>query len=530
MLHTPPAPPPRIGVNPTLARARVVVKVSGTPAAPVKGTSFFHSGDAGDIIYSLPFIKAAGGGTLFIGPDPKWNTNSNRDRQRYSWILPLLKCQPYLTSAEYVHGKPDRVTYDLNLFREIWMTNSAQRQEIGLTRLFEAYPKRFGMEPLSETEPWLEVDPEVIHDRPVVIHRSARYRNSAFPWKEVASRYAHQMLFVGLRSEFEEWVGSFGRVAEYAPTENALQIANLIAGAKLFIGNQSSPNAIALGLGKTLVQEVCPLTPDCVFRRTNTQYFFRNPIAWPSTGRMYVIPAANANGLFEIGPCCQATGLGDYLTITPLMRELKGRCIMKMPESDAGVAELFSGLCQVELTKDYPVFRHQGNVHSAKAKLDLFGINASPMPKVILAPKELKWAQAELAKYKRPLCFVPSCSKHWAHVRQRPPEFWEKILPRITGRDILQFGREDYPLVKGAVRMPFYSLRQLAAVYASAGEYLGVDTGDAHLMLAVGGFAVTVHPDACTGYNPREWHYDDARARYVNFNNPTTIHGLFNGR
>lgn len=153
---------------------------------------------------------------------------------------------------------------------------------MGITRLFEAYPARFGKGRLSESQTWIEVDPIVDAQKPVVIHRSARYRNPDFPWDEVRRRYEGKIIFVGLKQEYEEWKNRYGHGTVYRPTDNALDICRLIAGASLFIGNQSSPCAMAIGLGKDLIQETFPPTPDCVFRRSNAQYFFRNPINWPA--------------------------------------------------------------------------------------------------------------------------------------------------------------------------------------------------------------------------------------------------------
>ncbi len=63
----------------------------------------------------------------------------------------------------------------------------------------------------------------------------------------------------------------FGPV-EHLPTENFLQMAEYIAGADLFIGNQSSPMSVALGVGNPIIQETCLEQPDCVFPRDNVQY------------------------------------------------------------------------------------------------------------------------------------------------------------------------------------------------------------------------------------------------------------------
>jgi ADP-heptose:LPS heptosyltransferase len=56
-------------------------------------------------------------------------------------------------------------------------------------------------------------------------------------------------------------------------TETILDLARVIAGAGVFIGNQSAPMAIALGLGKNVIQECWQANPNCLFRRDNAIYF-----------------------------------------------------------------------------------------------------------------------------------------------------------------------------------------------------------------------------------------------------------------
>lgn len=516
MIKAPPAPPEVVRL-PTQK-----IELPEPIIVTAQEKVFYHSGDIGDIIYSLLFIKEIGGGKLYIGPDTKWDVNSKRDPQRYRWLLPLLKIQPYLTSAEYADRQPGSVTHDLNRFREIWMTNSAERQKLGLRRLFEAYPKRFGTGPLPEDKPWLTV-PNPIEDPkfPVVIHRSGRYQNNEFPWDEAVRRYGFRMKFCGTTQEWNEWTAKFGKFCELAPCSDALALARLIAGCQLFIGNQSCANAIALGLGKALIQETSPKTPDCVFKRPNSQFCFRGPVRWPDIGHPYVLPYLNPNGFYELGPAADADGMGDTLSVTPIAKALGARAIMRLPRRLERFAFLFEGLCPIEFTDAYPVFRHVGGVHSGRVKLELFGLHRESSTPVINVPEErIKSGHQWLADYSKPVCFVPTCAAHWAHLRQRPPDFWEPILARFKDRTFLQFGREDYLTVPGATRMPFVGLQDLSGIYAACGQYLGVDTGDAHLMIAAGGRITVAVPDAAHGYPPKEWQHQDPRARYFNFNRP----------
>jgi hypothetical protein len=54
-------------------------------------------------------------------------------------------------------------------------------------------------------------------------------------------------------------------------------MADIIAGADLFMGNQSAAYSIAMGLGKASVLETIKIKPlannECYFPRDNCQYF-----------------------------------------------------------------------------------------------------------------------------------------------------------------------------------------------------------------------------------------------------------------
>lgn len=515
MVKAPPAPVEQLRIQKATPDSSVTIQLNRS----VSDMVFYHSGDIGDIIYALAFIKSAGGGRLFIGPDTKWETYSKYDHRRYEWLMPLLQVQPYLKWVAYSEGRPPSVTHDLNEFREVWM-NPDIRGANGVSRLFEAYPKRFGFPPLSESEPWLTVSGPIFDkDRAVVISRSARYRNLSFPWKEVARRYAYQMRFIGHAEEFEDWCKLYGRYCQYVPCDSALVLAQVIAGSRFFIGNQSCPNAIAIGLGVPIIQETDPVTQDCVFHRSNCQYFHLGPIKWPVLPKRYVIPVPNEKGIFELGPCAGAYGIGDSLTITPLIDRLQGKCVLKLPPEMETIAPLFTDLCPIEFTDDHPEFVHESNNeqwHMAEAKLRAFNLWPSDiLPKMKITAKETTWAKQELSRANQ-IVFVPTCKKEWAYIRQQPPEFWREYIQFLSRKFlVLQFGYADYPLIEPAVRMTGYRIRQIAALYSVIGRYIGVDTGDVHMMLAVGGNCTVFNPPKQPRHIPAEWEYPTLRAKYV---------------
>jgi ADP-heptose:LPS heptosyltransferase len=84
-------------------------------------------------------------------------------------------------------------------------------------------------------------------------------------------------VFVGNKDEHEDFVKSTGFNVQYYHVKDFKQLADVIAGADLFMGNQSAAYAIAMGLGKTTVLETIKIKPlannECYFPRDNCQYF-----------------------------------------------------------------------------------------------------------------------------------------------------------------------------------------------------------------------------------------------------------------
>lgn len=247
--------------------------VSKTGAFVLKSNGeFFHSGDLGDIIYALPALRAMGGGRLLLGPTTTWKTRQTLTKEIVDVIKPLLKLQPYITEVVYTDSKPDRAL-DMNQFREYLIAEGGYLRS-GLKRLNLAQAHLYTFKlPLEECDkPWLTLDVrEEMAPFPVVIHRSPRWRNPDFPWRQVMDRHAKRAVFVGYKEEYEEFINAYGYLPHKA-TASILDLARVIAGAKLFIGNQSLPYALCESLKIDSLLEVWNDGPNCLFLRPNAVY------------------------------------------------------------------------------------------------------------------------------------------------------------------------------------------------------------------------------------------------------------------
>lgn len=228
--------------------------------------SFYHSGDLGDIVYSLPTVISLGGGAYYVGPDNRsgHGTRVIMNQQRAASIVPLLESQPFISEASFRGSMPTGVI-DLNDFRKDLIKSPGLDFTPGYN-LARVVLRRWSLPMENDLTPWLTAEPNP--KAKVLVSRSERYHEPKFRWELVIEKYRADLAFVGTPSEYHQFCSYFGKVP-YLPTKDLLELAQLISGCDLFVGNQSCPYSIAVGLGKAAVLEVCSFVPNCIFKRPN---------------------------------------------------------------------------------------------------------------------------------------------------------------------------------------------------------------------------------------------------------------------
>lgn len=222
--------------------------------------NFFHSGDLGDVIYALPTIRLIGGGSVYLNTRP-WTAEMTP--RKVEVLKPLLEIQEYIESV--TRGEPKNKVIDMSTFRRGGLPYGVS--------LVELQADWQGVSP--DFRPWLSVDKADPRSYgKVICHRSPRYANPYFPWAEIGELFAGRILVVGHREEAENLRVDLGVDCEYIPTKDYLELARLISSSDLFVGNQSSPMALALGLGVPLIQETCLWVCDCILPRENAEYCY----------------------------------------------------------------------------------------------------------------------------------------------------------------------------------------------------------------------------------------------------------------
>jgi hypothetical protein len=230
---------------------------------------FHHSGDLGDIIYALPTIKALGGGVLYISraAHPQMPTRVTPSFEGVENIRGLIEHQDYIWRCQYTDDLPQSLDYDFNRFRSYYAANDRLPHE----SLFHMQSRCCEIK-CDESQPWLSVDYMTeVPGKPIIVSRSLRYHNDLFPWQQLVSEHAENMLFVGTMNEYSEFTREFGFVS-YFETPHLLALARVIAGARVCIMNQSAPCAIALGMGANVIQESWSQDANCRLRRKNAVY------------------------------------------------------------------------------------------------------------------------------------------------------------------------------------------------------------------------------------------------------------------
>ena len=231
----------------------------------ISGRVVYHTGCIGDLIAALPIIRHLGGASLKIGnfQVKEWQ-HRNMEGASYRAIEPLLKLQPYLDSVSFEDGAAH--THDL----DNWRTH--HRLNRTLTASQAAHLKI--TEPIS-MDPWLSgVTPSKESSGKLVVARSQRYHNNSFPWKMICRNHGPDMLFIGTEAEHSEFTAATNYYVPHWKTKDLLEAAELILGSAMFIGNQSSPCWVAMGLGHRLVQETHPSIHDSIVERENAIFHY----------------------------------------------------------------------------------------------------------------------------------------------------------------------------------------------------------------------------------------------------------------
>jgi len=176
--------------------------------------------------------------------------------------------QAYITGFDVMQPSVE-ITHNLDRFRQIFVNHPGNYVDI--------YAHVFG---IRDTEvqaslrntSWLTVrTPRRI--APIVINRTHRWLPPQLPQAWQTKNWSKDSVFIGLEQEYQDFVKITGYSIDHYPTHTMRDMAEVIAGSDLFVGNQSSSLALAIGLGKKFW---CERRTDLPIER-NECYFPNHP-------------------------------------------------------------------------------------------------------------------------------------------------------------------------------------------------------------------------------------------------------------
>lgn len=246
------------------------------PATEDGAVHFRHSGLIGDIIYAIPAMKVLAGNkdihlhllidqpSLYKKSMKHYNQNKILTEKSVQWLAPLLLSQPGFKVCDVYTDQ--RIDYDLDDFRKYPFDYNAGH-------ICRWYFLAYGIT-ADLSRPWLSAAPDTSFRNDIVIARSFRYRAPGIQY-DFLKAYPN-ITFLGLPDEYEDMKRSIPHV-KYKTVTNFLEFAQVVAGCKFFIGNQSFPYAVAEALKVKRAVEVCFECPNVIPEGENGYDFCYQP-------------------------------------------------------------------------------------------------------------------------------------------------------------------------------------------------------------------------------------------------------------
>lgn len=230
--------------------------------------TFKHSGNLGDIIYSLPTIISMGGGRLEINYNPGcWGMDIRAHKpnlmnpQSFIPLKTLLETQDYIEGVRLYNGK--KFDVDLDIFRNHTLKKDAYKNHIANWHL-EALEQKFDL-----SQPWI-TNIKPLNTSKIVICHNMRYVDSAWnlDWN-LLKDHEDNCLFIGFEDEHEKFMGYSKLNMPRLETDSLLEIAMVIKGSELFVGNQTFGFALAEAMKVQRVQDVWLGKENCLPQSNN---------------------------------------------------------------------------------------------------------------------------------------------------------------------------------------------------------------------------------------------------------------------
>jgi len=210
--------------------------------------SFKHSGNVGDIIYSLPAVrsllrnKGIEKADYYIqlnvpmgysGPHPLGNVLMNE--KFFQMLKPLLKSQSFIDKVEIFENQ--KIDVDLDTFRKV-----------PINPFTYCIPRWYFLFIVGTnwdlSLPWLEVEKDDRYKDKILVSRNPRLQSQYISYKFMED-YASEIVFVGVEEEFKDFKSVCSKCNEFYQASNFLELAKVLKGSRFVVANQGLIYTIA---------------------------------------------------------------------------------------------------------------------------------------------------------------------------------------------------------------------------------------------------------------------------------------------
>lgn len=206
-----------------------------------------HSGNIGDILYSIPACLGAleqlkkekidyylrlNVPMSYSGPHPLGNVLLNEDYA--AKLYPLLKRQKYINKVKLYDN--ERMDIELDRFRGLPI-----RFQTGVIPRWYFW---FTGTDYDLSNKWIEADTDTSFSNKILVARTHRHRSQYISYSFM-NKYAKDIIFIGVESEYKTFKNECPSCKEWIEFDNFLKMANAYNSCKLFVGNQGMPYTLA---------------------------------------------------------------------------------------------------------------------------------------------------------------------------------------------------------------------------------------------------------------------------------------------
>lgn len=212
---------------------------------------FTHSGNSGDIVFSIPTINYLTGGEkkgIVYIKAAKYVFGNQFDFTKDLLLQQdgIKEVHPFVPKEDWGYEKWGDLKFDYDL-------DQARRQTMrGRIHIVKRYFDQFGIKE-DHTKPFLKIDNDYKRDEKfALIHLTPRWNGLQYDWKKIyneALKRHEKIYFIGFQSEWLYFTLNYGAI-EHLQTQTLLEFSRLIRDCETLYCNQGVALTIAQGLGK----------------------------------------------------------------------------------------------------------------------------------------------------------------------------------------------------------------------------------------------------------------------------------------